>query len=374
MNVKRFSFSRLLIARIYISMLIMTVFGCDKDDNHGPLPTIPVVTTAALTNITTSGATGGGSIVSDGGAAITASGIVWSKTNATPTLDDSVIAGTTATGTFSGELAGLEDNASYYVRAFATNSIGTGYGAVVTLNTVIDTNKVRFIYNGDEVVYGIIVSPITGRRWLDRNVGAKQVATAVDDYLAYGDLFQWGRPADGHQLINRTSSTTSTPVNGTTTTLATSDIPGHVNFIMPPDRDTDPTSKLDWRDDNNSNRWMTSPQGPCPAGWHVPTLDEWWAETNQTHKGGKDGGMSSATTAYNQLRLTLSGLRSAFTTPYANAGEISNDGYSGWYWSSTDQMTPDGFSEVRDFEISISYAQPGFFTKAMGMSVRCIKD
>jgi uncharacterized protein (TIGR02145 family) len=373
MNVKRFSFSRLLIAGLFIGLLEMSITGCDKNDNQTPPPTVPVVTTTAVTNITTSGATGGGSIVSDGGAPITASGIVWSKTNATPTLDDSLIAGTTATGTFTSELTGLEDNASYYVRAFATNSIGTGYGAVVTLNTVTDTNKVRFTYNGEEVVYGIIVSPITGRRWLDRNLGAKQVATAVDDYLAYGDLFQWGRPADGHQLINRTSSTTSTPINGTTTTLATSDIPGHVNFIEADVSGATPYNG-DWRDDNNSNRWMTNPQGPCPAGWHVPTLDEWWSETNQTHKGGKDGGMSSATTAYNQLKLTVAGLRADRTTPYMNVGEISNDGYSGWYWTSTDQMTPEGWSEVRDFEIGLGVAQPQFFTKAVGMSVRCIAD
>jgi uncharacterized protein (TIGR02145 family) len=361
--------------RTYLSLCclaMMIMAGCKKD-NPPPPPTLPVVTTAALTNITMTGATGGGSIVSDGGAAITASGIVWSQTNGTPTLEDSVIAGTTSSGTFTHEITGLEDNASYYVRAFATNSVGTGYGEVVTLNTVNDTNKVRFTYNGEDVVYGVIVSPTTGRRWLDRNLGAKQVATAVDDYLAYGDLFQWGRPADGHELINWTSITEGTAVNGMTNVIATSDTPGHNNFI-------DPTSAVspsgnpsyDWRSDNNRNRWATNPQGPCPAGWHVPTIAEWMAEVSNTGGGGgtaTSGGITDRNTAHSQLKITASGRRREF----GSIGGFSQAGIIGIYWSTTDESGSD-YSDVLTFECASSYVQTGYRGKGAAAPVRCIRD
>jgi uncharacterized protein (TIGR02145 family) len=370
MNHCKFSFSRLLVAGSFVSLVTMIVAGCDKNDKQAPPPTIPVVTTAALTNITTDGATGGGSIVSDGGAAVTASGLVWSKTNATPTIEDSVVSGTTSSGTFTNEITGLDFNTSYYVRAFATNSVGTGYGSVVTLSTVNDTNKVRFTYNGVEVVYGIIVSPTSGQKWLDRNLGAKQAATAYDDYLAFGDLFQWGRPADGHQLINWTSTTagvTGTPVNGITSTLATSDVPGHSDFI-----DATASETSDWRSDGNGNRWATTPQGPCPEGWHVPTEDDWKAEIIKTQGGtAASGGITNRQTAYSLLKLTVAGNRDF------NGSQFFFVGAAGYYWSSTD-YTSLGYEIVSDLEFGTD-SQGGFAgtsvtRKGYGFSVRCIKD
>jgi uncharacterized protein (TIGR02145 family) len=370
MNLSTFSFSRLLLAGLFFSLVTMIVTGCNKNDNKKP-PTAPLVATAALTNVTSSGATAGGSIVSDGGDVITQSGIVWSKTNATPTLADSVIAGTTANGTFTNTITGLDFNTSYYIRAYATNAIGTGYGNVVTLNTTDDTSKVRFTYNGEEVVYGIIISPTTGKKWLDRNLGADQVATASDDYKAYGDLFQWGRPDDGHQLINWTSSTEGAPVNGTTETLATSDIPGHSNFIIPP---YTAESKFDWRDDNNSNRWAINSVGPCPAGWHVPTRPEWAAElkVGNPPNGGTatSGGVFDRSSAYDLLKLTFGGYRKSFDGSM-NGAEVSGD-----YWTSTNEYNIDDLRYVGiQTTIALGAADvTSQTTMAWANSVRCIKD
>jgi uncharacterized protein (TIGR02145 family) len=383
MHLHTFSSSRLLFAGLLCSLVAVMSTGCDKNDKQAPPPTAPIVTTAALTNISFNAATGGGSIVSDGGATVTASGIVWSKTNATPTLADSVVAGTTATGTFTSDITGLEENSSYYIRAFATNSVGTGYGNVVTLNTTNDTNKVHFTYNGEEVVYGIIVSPTTGRKWLDRNLGAQQVATSYDDYKAYGDLFQWGRPDDGHQLMNWTSSTEGIPVNGVTTTLATSDEPGHNNFID----GTAQTTANDWRSDNNSNRWATVPQGPCPAGWHVPTKTEWTAEcerindnTGEILSGYTTGGITNRIEAYNKLKLVVPGLRNgagngAGQLSIANSGSPVTGGI-GYYWaSSLDSFNQGlGLYTAENLEIDADGIQFGFNVNSTGYSIRCIKD
>lgn len=341
------------------------VMGCKKKDTPPPPPIVPTVTTAVLTNITTSGATSGGTIVSDGGATVTKSGIVWSKVNATPTLTDSVIAGTTSTGAFTTVITGLDFNTTYYIRAFATNSVGTGYGSVLTLNTINDTTKVRFTYNGQEVVYGIIISPTTGKKWLDRNLGAKRLATAFDDYQSYGDLFQWGRPADGHQLMNWTSSTAGAAVNSMTNILATSDNPGHDNFI-----NATASSVQDWRDDGNCNRWYTASQGPCPAGWHVPTHPEWQAETSDTQGGtATSGGMTDRNTAYSLLKLTSAGYRWGVGP---DAGQLYRPGDFGFYWS-TRCLSNANFYCVY-LKIASSYAEIFYDGKSYGYSVRCIKD
>ncbi|AEW01013.1 hypothetical protein A4D02_13735 [Niastella koreensis] len=361
----RLAFSILLKCFSIGGLILIVISSCNKK-NDTPPPTVPTVTTTALTNITTSSATSGGTIVSDGNAKISQSGIVWSKVNKTPTLTDSVIAGTTSSGSFTINLGGLDFNTVYYLRAFATNIVGTGYGNVVMLNTTNDTTKVRFTYNGQEVVYGIIVSPTTGKKWLDRNLGGKRIATSFDDYQAYGDLFQWGRPADGHQLINWTSSAIGAAINGVTTVIATSDIPGHSNFITPP-----AATPYDWRNDNNSNRWATVSQGPCPSGWHVPTRSEWGAEVSSAATGGTAsiGGITDYITAYNFLKLTASGRRRGYGS---SAGQFHRTGISGIYWSSS--ILTGFYTTASQFQSFDTDVQIDGDDLSVGASVRCIKN
>ncbi len=87
----------------------------------------PTLTTTAVTGATGTAATSGGTITSQGGAAVTASGICWS-TSPNPTTADSKTTGVTATGAFAGALTGLTAGIPYYVRAYATNAAGTSYG------------------------------------------------------------------------------------------------------------------------------------------------------------------------------------------------------------------------------------------------------
>jgi uncharacterized protein (TIGR02145 family) len=352
---------------VSLAMMAFFITSCKKEKDK-VAPTAPVVTTAAVINITSTTASGGGNIVSNGGAAIIKCGLLWSTMNNTPTFTDSMVISTTVNGAFTSNMTGLEFNKTYYVRAFAINSIDTSFGSVVSFSTVNDTNKVRFTYNGKEVTYGIIISSVTGRKWLDRNLGAAQSATAYDDYKAYGDLFQWGRPADGHQLINWTSSVSATPLNGSSTILATSDIPGHSNFIIPPF-----AFPLDWRNDNNRNRWVTSAQGPCPAGWHVPTIAEWLAEVSKT-KGGTaiTGGMTDRNSGYNILKLTINAVR--LVDGPGSVNFYSAGWTAGYYWSSTDRLNWDGYTDVDDFEVGGDYVQQMNFNKSSGLCVRCIKD
>lgn len=94
----------------------------------------------------------------------------------------------------------------------------------------------------------IVVSP-TGKVWMDRNLGASQVATAVDDDDAYGDLYQWGRGADGHEKRD----------SDTTPTRSDSDTPGHGDFI------TTSSEPYDWRTGQNDDLWqgVSGTNNPC---------------------------------------------------------------------------------------------------------------
>ena len=106
-----------------------------------------------------------------------------------------------------------------------------------------------------------VTNPITGKIWMDRNLGATQIATSMTDANAYGDLYQWGRRADGHQC--RTNFTT-------TTTLSSTDQPVHGNFIL------GLNLGYDWRSPANSNLWqgVNGINNPCPNGYRLPTESE----------------------------------------------------------------------------------------------------
>ena len=100
-------------------------------------PTKPKVTTGDVTNIQSTTASCSGNVTADGGQAVTDRGICWS-TSQNPTIENSKTSGGTGTGTFTGNLTGLTANTSYYVRAYATNSEGTAYGAEKAFTTLTE--------------------------------------------------------------------------------------------------------------------------------------------------------------------------------------------------------------------------------------------
>jgi len=101
--------------------------GCKK-------ATIPELTTAAVTEVTLNTAVSGGTITADGGADISAKGVCWSTT-ANPTIADTKTIDGTGTANFVSNINGLTEGTTYYVRAYATNEAGTGYGNELTFVT-----------------------------------------------------------------------------------------------------------------------------------------------------------------------------------------------------------------------------------------------
>lgn len=99
---------------------VATLNSCKKEE-------IPVVTTTVVSGVTTTTAVSGGNVTDDGGADVTARGVCWG-TAANPTVSGSKTTDGTGTGSFSSNLTGLTPGTKYYVRAYATNSVGTAYG------------------------------------------------------------------------------------------------------------------------------------------------------------------------------------------------------------------------------------------------------
>jgi hypothetical protein len=96
--------------------------------------TVPTVTTNSISSITTKSAVSGGNVTNEGGSSVTVRGICWSKSS-NPTTSNSTAVDGTGTGTFSSSMTGLSWWSTYYVRAYATNSSGTSYGANVQFKT-----------------------------------------------------------------------------------------------------------------------------------------------------------------------------------------------------------------------------------------------
>jgi hypothetical protein len=122
-------------ARAYATSELRTVYG--EEVTFTTLPVAPVVTTAAITEITGNSALGGGNVTVSGGAEITARGVCFGTVqnltiSGTKTTDDK------GTGEFVSTLAGLQGNTTYYARAYATNVVGTSYGPEISFKTLVD--------------------------------------------------------------------------------------------------------------------------------------------------------------------------------------------------------------------------------------------
>ncbi|MFA5972920.1 MAG: FISUMP domain-containing protein [Lentimicrobiaceae bacterium] len=111
--------------------------------------TLPTITTASIPNITSSSAVSGGNISNDGGTAVTARGVCWS-TSTNPTIADSKTSDGTGIGAFTSSITGLSPVTTYYVRAYATNSVGTAYGNELSFTSVLAIGK---SYQGGIIAY-----------------------------------------------------------------------------------------------------------------------------------------------------------------------------------------------------------------------------
>ena len=175
------------------------------------------------------------------------------------------------------------------------------------------------------------------------------MATSSTDSEAYGDLYQWGRDTDGHEKRN----------SGTTTTLSSTNTPGHGNFII---NDGGMDSYSDWRSPHNDDLWqgVNGINNPCPNGYRVPTSAEWNAERESWSSNNAAGAFGSV------LRLPIAHYRN-------NLGGISYTESYGYYWSNSSYSNAwDTYSWGLIFDNSSAFIY--YYSRIFGFSIRCIKD
>ncbi len=205
--------------------------------------------------------------------------------------------------------------------------------------------------------YGTVTTA-TGRVWLDRNLGATRVATSSTDTQAYGDYYQWGRPADGHQTKYLTNNNST----GFTNTRSATAVPSTDLWIAPID------GSNDWLSTPDNTLWTGAnpATNPCPAGFRIPTESEWRAE-NIANVG--------ATFQTNGLKLTLPGMLTNFGSGGAS---YTAKGTYGQYLTQTAYTIGPNNANGAALYFGVNGSNQAWFDqnyyKSHGMSVRCIQN
>lgn len=341
----------LVVITVIFFCIVFVQISCKKED-----PTeLPTVKTLPVIEISSSTAKSGGNITNDVGSEINSKGVVWS-TNMDPSIENH--AGITMEGVgdgiFISTLTNLSPATHYYVRAYATSSVGTAYGNHVhftTTGSFLENYPSGYVHcnSANPTAIVEVTNPKTGRIWMDRNLGASRAATSSTDAGAYGDLYQWGRFADGHQC--RTSDVIST--------LSSIDQPGHGKFIA--------SDMRNWRNPKNDHLWQVESRvnNPCPNGYRVPTAAEWNAETLFWSSKNANGAFASP------LRLPVTGYRH-----YAD-GSFFRVNSEGFYWSSTANPWSSSLRYGETYFLHFNNSSANVFSwglRQQGYSVRCVKD
>jgi uncharacterized protein (TIGR02145 family) len=294
----------------------------------------PQVSTTTISNIQNNTAQSGGTISSDGGSSVTVRGVCWSTSpGPTVALSNKTTNGS-GSGTFNSSITGLQPSTTYYIRAYATNGVGTGYGQQLTFTTLaagqftdIDGNiydtiaigtqvwmkqnlKVSKYRNGDP-----IPTNLNNTTWQNTTSGAYAIYnnTASNDSI-YGKLYNWYAVADS--------------------------------------------------------------RGLCPTGWYVPgdaellTLENFLGGSSVA--GGKMKAVSSLWTAPNTGATNSSGFTGLPGGGRNYVGTYSGIGYYGGWWSSGQYSTPDAWYRGLYYNDGSGYRS--LSTKRNGFSVRCVRD
>jgi len=278
--------------------------------------TLPKVTTNANVNkITATSAISGGNVTDNGNHWIIARGVCWS-TSENPTIDDNKTTDGSGTGSFTSNITGLDEGTTYYVKAYATNGVGTIYGEQRSFTARENDESVE----------------INGVFWATRNVDMP--GTFAANWEDAGMFYQWNRK------IGWSSTNPMVNSNGGTT----------------------------WNNSIPTGTTWEKANDPCPTGWRVPTKEELESLVNAG---------SQWTTIYGvKGRIFGSGVASLFLpaagSRYSYDGTLGNVGSNGYYWSSSPR--PDFSKGAYNVHFSEGNANMGGYTRSFGHSVRCVAE
>jgi uncharacterized protein (TIGR02145 family) len=332
-------------ATIIALSAVFMVTNCTKDDVIKDA-TLPVLTTTEVIAVTQTTATSGGVITSDGGFTVTERGVCWS-TSQSPTFADNKTTDGTGAGSFTSAITGLTANTTYYVRAYATNSKGTGYGSVMSFTT--PENSGGTIVFNPNITYGSMTD-IDGNTY-------KTVTIGTQTWMA--ENLKVTKYNDGAAIPKVTDATAWSEL----TTGALCD------YENTPSNSETYGKLYNWHAVNTGKL--------CPTGWHVPSDAEWTELTDylgETDAGGKL--KETGTTHWNSPNTSATN-ETGFTALPGGArssdyGVFTNIGYHGYWWSATEIYATTAWS--RTMSDNYNYVYRFYSNKEIGFSVRCVRD
>jgi uncharacterized protein (TIGR02145 family) len=319
----------------FIFVFILFFSSCKDESPFTPTQTIPVLSTIAVTDINKNTAVCGGNMISDGGLAVTERGICWSTVKDPTTFSNKTIV-ELGTDIFKSNITGLDLNTNYYVRAYATNSAGTGYGNSVLFTSGSSTFTPRFGGTVTDIDGNIYHTDTIGTQvWLVENLKTR-------------------RYRNGDSIPNTIDSTIWN-------TMGASCAYGNN------EKNSITYGRLyNWYAVNDS-------RGLAPAGWHVPSSAEWknlydYLEGYRVAGGklkekGTAHWISPNTSATNETGFTA--------LPGGSGRNGSGLGFQGLWWSAT---SSNSFAICFYMGYDGSYVYNSYGPKDMGSSVRCVKD
>ena len=319
----------------------LIAYAGNNESNAGEVQITPIiqatVTTATPSQIGTKTVSLGGVISTDGGSHVTDRGVCWAMTG-NPTINSSKISCGNGTGSFAITVVGLLDNTLYYVRAYATNELGTSYGKEV----VFTTKGYGSVTDIDGNVYKTIT--IGSQIWMTENLKTTRYSDGTTiAYVSNGD--SWYRLTIGAFCYYSNN-------------VSNKDAYGIL---------------YNWYSVNTGKL--------APIGWHVPTDAEW--STLTEYLGGTKiaGGMlkeigTTHWTGPNSEATNASGfsaLPGGIASDWQDFSSIGNFGY--WWSSTSDGSTSAKFRSLNYGNGSVSGGENGSAsTPKNGFSVRCLKD
>lgn len=397
------------------------------------LAALATIVTSQITSITKSSAQSGGNITDDGGASITTRGVCWSTTQ-NPTIDGNKTIDGTGKGIFSSTITGLKTYTTYYLRAYATNNVGTIYGQEISFKTLsdapptvnssggtvglisstcafvggqvsddvglpilehgiyygtsnnpettgkqitidnlasdksfgIDITKLNpstvyyvkaYAKNINGIGYGSTISfttkpkdfvTVNGVNWAKYNLSYPSAFVAYN--YDYGMYYQWNRSVgwsyEGTGFFWNTFPETSTWDDGP-------------SFSAPSNQ------SWSWQVDNSINEWQKN-RNPCPYGWRIPNINEFSQMINSANTRGwyyltNDKSKIFLKVSFNnneELWLPGGGYRDI----YHGEGTYKND-LRAFYWAA------DKRNVIAIERNAVNYY---IFDERHGLSIRCV--
>ena len=306
---------------------------------------VPTLTTTAITSISQTYASSGGNITSDNGGSITARGVCWSLSQS-PTITDYKSEDGNGAGVFTSSITGLTKGTTYYIRAYAINSVGTGYGSILQFTT-----EPGIIYNPNQT-YGSVTD-------IDGNI---YKTITIGDQIWMAENLKTAKYNNG-DLIGTTIPATSY--------IQSENMPKYQWPYGGDESHVDTYGRLYTWYSATDNRSV------CPTGWHVPTDSEWISLENQlgglSVAGGKLKEIGTEHWTVPNSGATNEMMFNALPGGYRmNTGEYDNKGSYGNFWSATSVNATVAY--YRYLYYGNATMTKSFVNQKYGLSVRCLKN